>query len=265
MRLRSSIYSGWVMHSRRIPRPHRFRYSVWWMLIDLDELGQLDRSLRVFSHNRLNLLSLYDSDYGHGGGPLRTYVEERLAEAKLSSAAARIELLTMPRIGGYAFNPLSIYFCRDVSDRIAAIIYEVHNTFGERHSYVIEVQEDPGGIVRQTASKAFYVSPFMDMSLAYDFCVTPPGETVRVEIKGAREGDVIIQAVLSGKRETLSTTNLLRHFIIRPLVTIKVIGAIHWEALRIWRKGIGVRPRDPHQAHSATIGFASTSAREHHV
>jgi DUF1365 family protein len=255
MTLKSAIYSGWVMHSRRVPRPHRFRYRVWWMLIDLDELPRLDRSLRIFSRNRFNILSLHDRDCGVGSGDLRPYVEARLVEAGLAGAAVRIELLTMPRQWGYAFNPLSIYFCRDAADRVAAIVYEVHNTFGERHSYVIEATEDTSGIIRQTARKQFYVSPFMDMAQDYAFRVHPPDERIAVSITGSQGAGPVIHTALHGQRRALTSLTLLRHCLTQPLLNLKVITAIHWEALRLWCKGIGLRPHRPTTRHAATSGI----------
>lgn len=250
----SRLYRGWVMHSRRVPRPHRFRYRVWWLLADLDELDGLSRSLRLFSHNRFNLFALYDRDYGDGSGPLRPYVEQRLAEAGLSRAATRIELLTMPRLLGYAFNPLSVYFCSDKAGRLAAIIYEVHNTFGERHSYVIEAIADRSGTVRQFADKAFYVSPFMDMAQRYAFRVCPPAEQVTVAVTGHQNGQTVIDTGLHGRSLPLTDAALLRCWVSHPLLTLKVVAAIHWEALRLWRKKFSIRPREPVRNHGATGG-----------
>jgi DUF1365 family protein len=264
MTLRSAIYSGWVVHSRRVPKPHRFRYRVWWMLVDLDELPYLDRSLRLFSHNRFNVLALHDRDGGHGYGDLREYVERRLADAGITGASARIELLTMPRFCGYAFNPLSIYFCREASGRVAAIIYEVHNTFGERHSYVVETAAGQSNALRQSARKAFHVSPFMDMSQDYVFRVRPPDERIAVAIAGWQQGRAVIHTALHGERVALTSMALLRHCITHPLLNLKVIGAIHWEALRIWRKGIRIRPHRPITSHAATPGYPAEPARRNH-
>lgn len=262
MTLRSSLYSGWVVHSRQTPRAHAFRYRVWWMLIDLDELPSVDRSLRLFSHNKFNVFSLYDSDYGLGAGSLRGYVEERLREARLTHAGARIKLLTMPRLCGYAFNPLSIYFCHDHAGRVAAVIYEVHNTFGERHSYVIEAAADCSGTLHQAIQKAFYVSPFLDMALTYKFRLRSPGEQVAVTIKGLDAGsNLVIHTALHGMQMPLTSAALLRRCISHPLLTLKVIGAIHWEALRILCKGIRIRPRAPVDGHTSTIGSPRTHAQ----
>jgi hypothetical protein len=252
--LRSAIYRGWVTHSRRVPRAHRFQYRVWWLLVDLDELSELHRSLKVFSYCRFNLFAFHDSDYGHGTEGLRSYVEARLTEAGLAHAGCRIGLLTMPRMLGYAFNPLSIYFCSDSAGSIAAIIYEVHNTFAERHSYVIGTAGNNGHRIHQSTDKAFYVSPFLDMALHYDIRVRPPAETISVSITGADAGNTLMHAVLHGTRMPLTDGNLLRLAVTHPLVTLKVIGAIHWEGLRLWAKRVGVRPRTPHYNHAATKG-----------
>lgn len=260
MTLNSAIYSGWITHSRLVPRRHRFRYRVWWMLIDIDELGTLDRILQLFSHNRFNLCALHDSDYGHGSVGLRGYVEGRLSDAGLSHASARIELLTMPRLCGYAFNPLSIFFCRDAAGTVAAIIYEVHNTFGERHSYVIEAADTGSGIVRHTAAKAFYVSPFMNNTQDYAFRVHVPCESVAVAISASQDGENVIHTALHGRRLPLTSAALLSRCIAHPLLTLKVIGAIHWEAFRIWSKGVAIRPHRPVSGHAATYGYQSKSS-----
>ncbi len=252
------------MHSRRAPRSHSFRYRVWWMLVDLDELPELQRTVRVFAHNRFNLISFYDADYGQGDGPLRPYIENRLASAGLEHAAARIQLLTMPRLLGYTFNPLSIFFCYDRTDRLATVIYEVHNTFGERHSYVIGAAEDTTGIVQQNAEKAFYVSPFMDMAQDYAFRVSGPAENVAIAITASERGAPIIHTAMHGSRLPLSSATLLRLCFSHPMLTLKVIGAIHWEAFRIWSKGIGIRPRPPNGRHAATLGYPAPPAQGKH-
>lgn len=265
MTFNSSIYTGWVMHSRRSPRTHTFRYRVWWMLLDLDELSAVDGALSLFSHNRFNLFSLHDRDYGHGHGTLRTYVEERLREARLAHAGTRIELLTMPRLCGYAFNPLSIYFCHDEAGRVAAVIYEVHNTFGERHSYVIEATDDRSGTISQSIQKAFYVSPFLNMDLSYRFRVRAPSDDVAVAITGLETANApVIHTALHGKRMRLTSASLLRRWISHPLLTLKVIGAIHWEALKIFGKGIRIRTRRPVSGHEATIQHQTTHFQGDH-
>jgi DUF1365 family protein len=181
-------------------------------------------------------------------------VDERLREAGLTHAGARIELLTMPRQCGYAFNPLSVYFCYDHRGRIAAVIYEVHNTFGERHSYVIGAAAAQSGTIHQAIEKSFYVSPFLDMDLTYKFRVHPPGESVAIAIGGSGiTGEPVINTALHGTRTPLTTAGLLRECISHPLLTLKVIGGIHWEALRLFSKGVRVRPRSPMSGHGASF------------
>ncbi|MCZ7660171.1 MAG: DUF1365 family protein [Xanthobacteraceae bacterium] len=173
MTLRSSLYVGAVMHRRLRPRPHRFRYRAYWLLLDLDELDQLARRLRWFSHNRANAVSLHDADHGDGSAtPLRAQIARRLAAEGIDLEGGRVQLLCMPRTLGYCFNPLSVYFCHRGDGALAAVIYEVHNTFGARHSYVLPAAG--AGAVRQHCRKSFYVSPFLDMELRYDFRVAVP-------------------------------------------------------------------------------------------
>src|SRR5580658_140903 len=175
MNLRSTLYAGIVTHRRLRPRPHRLRYRVFWMLLDLDEIGRLPRRLRLFSHNRFNALSFFDTDHGDGSGrPLRDQVEGHLRAAGLATDGGAIRLFCMPRIFGYGFNPLSVYFCHRRDGALVALLYEVRNTFGERHSYLIPVGASDDAVIRQSCDKCFYVSPFLDMSLRYDFRVVPP-------------------------------------------------------------------------------------------
>ena len=188
MTLRSSLYVGSVMHRRLQPRMHSFRYNAFWFLLDLDELAELSRKLRWFSYNRPNVFSFYDADHGDGTAtPLRTQIERQLGEAGVDIAGGRVHLLCMPRTLGYCFNPLSIFFCYRADATLVAVVYQVHNTFGERHSYVIRV-EDHGGALHQHCRKLFYVSPFLDMDLRYDFRITGPDERIAVGISASSSG-----------------------------------------------------------------------------
>ncbi|HEX4407130.1 MAG TPA: DUF1365 family protein [Xanthobacteraceae bacterium] len=241
---RSSLYVGSVMHRRLRPRPHRLRYRVFWMLFDLDEVDTLSRRLRLFSHNRINVLSFHNADHGDGSGrPLRRQIEQHLQDAGIDIQGGAIRLLCMPRILGYGFNPLSVYFCHDRDGALRAIVYEVHNTFRQRHSYLIPVDRATGAIVDQQCRKLFYVSPFMDMDLSYQFRVAPPDQHVSIAIKASdRDGPQLV-AALSGRRRDLSDAALARTLASHPLLTLKVVGAIHWHALRLALKGFRLRPR----------------------
>jgi len=235
----SSLYVGSVMHRRLQPRAHSFRYRAFWCLFDLDELPELSGRLRCFSHNRFNLFSLHDIDHGDGSATtLRKQAECLLAGAGVDLAGGPIRLLCMPRTWGWGFNPLSIYFCYRNDGQLAALIHQVHNTFGKRHSYVIPVSGDHE-VQRHNCWKRFYVSPFLDMDLRYDFRIAGPDEGVRVGIcASAPSGMPVLNAVLTGTRRPLTDRNLLLLAAAIPAVTLKVIAAIHWEALRLWFKGL---------------------------
>ena len=254
----SSIYVGSVMHRRLTPRQHRFRYNAFWLFLDLDELGELSSTLRWFSHNRTNIFSFHDADHGDGTStPLRAQIERQLAEANINIAGGRIRLLCMPRTFGYCFNPISIVFCYRNDATLAAVVYQVHNTFGERHSYVIQV-ECQGGALHQRSHKLFYVSPFLDMDMRYDFRITGPDERIAVGICASSFEKPVLQAVLSGARRDLTDRNLMFVFLKIPGVTIKVVAAIHWEALRLWAKGIGLRHRPPPPKRPTTVVTVSS-------
>ena len=241
MTFRSALYVGSVVHRRLRPRAHRLRYRVFWMLVDLDEIDDLARGLRLFSRNRFNAVAFYDADHGdRSTTPLRQQVERHLAKAGIDPEGAKISLFCMPRIFGYGFNPLSAYFCHSKTGALVAILYEVHNTFGERHSYLIPVN-NPGHVIAQQCRKVFHVSPFMDMDMTYQFRVAAPAERIAVAISAAKANGVQLFAALAGRRRDVSDAALLRLLISHPLLTLKVVGAIHWHALRLLLKGIKLR------------------------
>lgn len=249
----SALYCGTVVHRRFRPRAHRLAYRIFYLLVDLDELPVLGQRLRLLSHNRPGLMSFHDRDHGAGdAGALRVHVERQLAAAGIAAEGGAIRLLCLPRILGYVFNPLSVYFCHRRDGALAAMLYEVNNTFGERHTYVIPVETDKAPI-RQRCSKRFHVSPFIGMDMTYDFEVAPPGDGVAIAI-GEADGDGrLLQAAFAGQRLPLSDRNLLRVFLRYPLLTLKVIGGIHWEALRLWLKGVPLTARPAPPAHPVTI------------
>jgi len=251
----SRLYAGVVTHQRFAPKTHRLRYRMFQMLFDLDETPRLGAQLRLFSHNRFNVFSFHDADHGDGRpGPLRAWVEETLARAGLPIDGGGIVLLCMPRIVGHVFNPLSLYYCRRADGSLGAMIYEVNNTFGQRHSYVIPVEASDAGVVRQTCDKAFHVSPFMDMAMTYGFEVTTPGDRIATTIHGhTRDGALIIAAAFTGEARALSHGALLRALVAYPLLTLKVVAAIHVEALKLWLKGVRLRPLPPAPARSVTV------------
>jgi uncharacterized protein len=242
----SCIYAGHVMHRRLRPRAHRLRYRVFWLLLDIDGIDGLSEKLRFFSRNRFNLIGFFDRDHGDGSAvPLRTQAEQLLRRAGCRpDAVTKIKLLCMPRVLGYAFNPLSVYFCYRDDGALEAIIYEVHNTFGERHSYVIPGRGATSEI-EQHCDKEFHVSPFLGMDMSYTFHVSLPGEHVGIAIHGRERDEPVIAASLSGRRREFSEAALLKAFFTYPLLTLKVVAAIHWHALRLVLKGFRIHAHAP--------------------
>ncbi|ARM91652.1 hypothetical protein RHEC894_PD00146 (plasmid) [Rhizobium sp. CIAT894] len=243
-----TLYCGRVMHQRLQPFGHRFNYSVFSLLVDIDGLDALAELSRLLSVNRPGILSFHECDHvEESGETLRQFADRLLSLAGLEGPAARILLLAFPRMFGYAFNPLSTYFAYDREDRLIAIIYAVRNTFGERHSYVAPVlpgEESPAGI-RQMRTKIFHVSPFMDMGLRYHFRILPPGKTVRLRIHETAGKEPMLAATLNADAAPLTDANLARYLLRFPFMTLKVLAGIHWEALKLWLKGARFRTSPP--------------------
>jgi uncharacterized protein len=249
----SALYEGWVMHQRLRPVAHRLRYRILSLFLDLDEIDALAAKSRFFSRNRFNLFSFHDRDYGAGGAEsLRSQIEGHLAQAGMPIRGGAIRVLTMPRILGLAFNPLSLFFCHRPDGALAAILYEVNNTFGQRHAYLIPAEPGEDGVLRQACAKDFYVSPFMPMDLAYAFQLTPPDEKLGLLIRVSDGQGLLLTAAHSAQRVAFADTALLRAFLTHPLQVARVLGGIHWEALRLWRKGLRLKPRPPPPARPVT-------------
>lgn len=233
----AALYFGEVVHERQRPRKHRLRYSVFSLLVDVDQLAALSAQSRLFAYNGRALFSVHDQDHGRTPGqPLADWAREALTRAGLGRAGHRIDLLCYPRLLGYVFNPLSVYFCHDDAGVLAAIIYEVHNTFGERHAYVVSVDDGAREVIRQQGPKAFFVSPFIPMECDYKFRVQPPGEYVRVVMR-VEDGDgLLLAASFNARRRPFSDRRLALAALRYPFLTLKVMAGIHWEALKLWKK-----------------------------
>lgn len=242
---RSCLYLGRIMHHRRLPFEHRFVYRVFSLYLDLDELPELDRRLRLFSVERRNLFGFSSRDHGpRDGSPLRPWVLARLSERGIDLERPRIMLLCFPRVLGYVFDPLSIYFAYD-GERLAGVVYEVKNTFGEQTTYVLPV--GPRGEARLPIShacgKSFYVSPFITMAARYEFRFREPADRLAFTIRETVADGVQLVASHTGERRPLDDRELLRCLLRDPLMTLKVIAGIHWEAARLWLKGARYFPR----------------------
>jgi uncharacterized protein len=234
-----ALYAASVMHRRHVAPLYRFVYRLFYVLVDIDRLAALDGALRFFSHNRFNLVALHDRDYGDGRRHgLRTWVERLLAIRDIRLDGGRVRLLTLPRVLGYGFNPISLYYCEHADGTLRAVIAEVRNTFGERHCYLLA--EDGRAMDwdgEHHKDKRFHVSPFFDMTGRYRFRIGCPAESVRVHIREFRDDAPVLDATLAGDREPLTDAALARHVLRMPWATLKVVLAIHWEALRIWLRG----------------------------
>lgn len=235
----SAIYVGDVVHKRLRPRDHALSYKVFALLLDLDEIAALGRRLRMFSYNRFNLLSFHDRDHGPGDGtPAADHARSILRNAGYRTDGSRIMLLCYPRVLGYVFNPLSVFYAFGDDGRLMAVVYEVNNTFGERTSYVIGVEDPAAAVHAQACAKAMFVSPFASGQGRYGFRVTSPDQTLVLAVLLRDEDGPLVKTLFKAQRASLDDRTLLRLFVRIPLLTFKVMGAIHLEAAKLWLKGI---------------------------
>lgn len=240
-----SLYFGKVMHARLKPKLHRFNYRIFSLVIDIDRYEEAAKQSRFFSVNKAGLVSFHEKDHGtRDGSSLRVHIDKLLHDGDMLSPA-RILLWCNPRILGYTFNPLSIYFCYDENDNIMALVYQVNNTFGQTHSYVARVTDEnlAQASIKNTANKCFYVSPFLDMNLRYDFSIQPPKEKLTIRILEHDDNGPILSATFYGFQKALNTKNLILGIFKTLGLTWKIITGIHFEALILWFKGMKLRPR----------------------
>ncbi|WP_428428750.1 DUF1365 domain-containing protein [Pararhizobium sp.] len=240
------LYAGQVMHQRMKPVGHRFSYDVFSLMIDLDRLEEADGMSGIFSVNRRNLLSFHEKDHsGDSGVSLRSYVDALLAKNGLPVRPARVLLVCYPRILGLVFNPLAVYYAYGEDGALSAMVYEVRNTFGERHTYVCPIGLDDvsDAGVRQQCDKLFHVSPFIPMAMRYQFRMLPPGQEIRWRILETDKVGPLLAATFSGVQVPLQTGKILRLVARIPHLTLKIVAGIHWEALKLWIKGVRYIPR----------------------
>ncbi|HEY3613319.1 MAG TPA: DUF1365 domain-containing protein [Gaiellales bacterium] len=245
---RSALYDALLEHERYTPVRNAFRYRIYQLLLDLDELDGLAESIPFLSVDRRNLVEVRSAD--HLGDPrlsigdnVRAWLDARGVDVP----AGRIELLTHARTFGYVFNPVSFYFVRNADDTLATVVAEVHNTFGERWPYLLGAPGDldADGRMRFSTEKRFHVSPFMDLSGTYRFLLAEPGERLMLRIDEERDGERLFRAVLTGERRPLTTAALAHALVRYPWVTGQVMARIHLQALRLWRKGVPFRRKPP--------------------
>ncbi len=226
--MHSSLYECQVTHERFTPAPHKFTYRVFAFALDLDEIDAVSARIPWLSRNRFNVFSFHDADHLD----VRELLRGRGIEPK------RILLITNLRILGYVFNPVSFYFCFDENDAPLAAVAEVNNTFGETKPYVLLPDTFSEGRFDSTQRKHFYISPFIPLDIDLRLRLAVPGRQLGIVIDDLREGERILEAAMTGTRVPLTATRLAWFAVKYPLMTVKVIAAIHWQALRLWLKGV---------------------------
>ena len=233
----SAIYNGTVIHKRFKPKLHFFKYKVFSLLIDLSDLNILNKNISFFSYNRFNLISFFDKDHGdRDGKSLIEWVKKNLKENKIEHENIKIKLLCYPRILGYVFNPLSVFFIYDNKEKLISILYEVKNTFGEQHTYIFKIRND--NLLKHHCEKKFHVSPFIEMNCNYFFRILKPSEKISVIIDQYQLNEKILYASQDGTRADFTSSELIKSYLKHPLMTFKIISAIHFEAFKLWIKGI---------------------------
>jgi len=235
----SALYRGTLTHARRAVRRHAFSYRTYQVLLNLDELPQLAASLWPLGYNRHGLTTFYDRDHLHPGPrPVREKLDHLLERAGLAHPGGPTLLLTNLRVLGYVFNPVSFYYCLDGNRQLRLVVAEVNNTFGERHCYLLTDLRPAGHSVVAEADKVFHVSPFFPIAGRYHFTFTPPAQHLQVRIELRREDHLDFWATFTAQRHPLTSRTLLAALAGVPLVTLRTITAIHWQALHLWRKKV---------------------------
>jgi uncharacterized protein len=263
------LYTGTLRHRRFEPVAHAFRYTIFMVLVDIDRLAEAMAVSPFTSLNRPNWASFDDRDHlGDPGRPLRERVCESAARAGHRLPDGPVLLLTHLRYGGYAFNPISLYYCYDCDGRLPLVMAEVHNTFGGRQIYWLPRGDRPGPL-RATQVKSLYVSPFMPWEVAYDFVLTAPADALvahmnvrRQDVPETQSRSRIFDATLQLRRRPWTTRELHRALLRVPLMTTKVMAAIHWQALRLYLKGVPVVPAAPGTRGAPAPTSDSPPARE---
>lgn len=272
----SCLYECHILHERFSPRSHRFLYRIFLFSLDLDELDKLHRKLRLFSFNRRNLYSFRERDflpsgerihnsssetavgYASEAESLKSRVVAYLASRDIDLTGGRVMLVTLPRVLGYLFNPVSFYFCYDRTGAPVAALAEVTNTFKEMKPFLLAPETLRDGVFRLRVPKNFYVSPYSDVDVAFDFNLRVPGERLSVQIDDYVGVERTLTSTLNGPRRPLTDARLAWFSIKYPLITLRIISLIHWHALRLWLKKV------PWFAKAAKPGAQRDLYRPHH-
>jgi len=242
----SCLYKAKVMHHRLAPKVHRFHYEVFMFYLDLDEIDKIAKRMKFMSRNRFNLFNFRDKDHlqlpkenPDTSKNIRQHITTYLQSNGVNIGNGRIMVLTNLCTAGYQFNPVSFYFCYDEQGQPTCSVVEVCNTYLEMKPYFLGVDTRQGDEFKYHTAKYFYVSPFMDMDTSFDFDLHIPGKKLQLKIDDYdQDGKRFFISTLSGVRKPLTDASLLLYFFSFPLITLKIIGLIHWQALKLWLKKI---------------------------
>lgn len=246
--MRSRLYTGWTRHQRARPVGNTFRYPVYYLGLDLAELETLDAGLRRFSHNKANVVSLWDRDHGaRDGSPLRPWIDELVARVGVDLTGGRVMLITFPRVLGARFYPVSFWYCFGADGTALAVLAEVHNTHRDHHNYLLHNSGRPfAWDSRPTAAKAFYVSPFVQREdVAYEFAFSEPGDELSVTIQALVSGSLMLTAAIALEAHELTDATLMRAVLRHGPISVVALVRIHWQALKLALKGVPFFPHTP--------------------
>jgi hypothetical protein len=242
--MKTGLYFGKVYHARHVPFLHQFTYKVVTFFIDIDERPALDKRLKLFSFNRFGIFSVNNKDHAtRDGKDIRPWIETAAKDKDIDLKGGKIFMLTFPRMWGYLFNPITVYYCTDKNGVLKAVMHQVKNTFGEMHSYMIPVTDIKNGLVTQDHEKVFHVSPFMHMDCHYHFKFTLPDETFFFAIHQQTKEGKILTATWDGDRAAFTDRNLSKALARNTFQSFTIIASIHWEALKLWIKGAKYIPK----------------------
>lgn len=258
------LYIGTVFHKRFTPKVHKLKYRVFTMFADLDEMKDLSKKNRFFSHNKFNLVSFHDADYGDPTTPTDATLKDRLFGLLNDNEICvdnikNIKVLAYPRVLGFAFNPITVFYCFGAKDEHLAVIYEVRNTFGQRHNYIFRVPEGSSFEACHQSKKSFHVSPFFDREGSYNFRLRTPDEKVAVTINYGHLDELRLIACFSGKRQSFDDHELLASSLKMPFMTLKVVAGILFEALILKLKGLEVFKHSKDHIYQSTPAHVDTN------
>ncbi len=247
----SSLFQCEVGHVRVKPLRHALRMQIFYLWLDLDDLNK--KKWRLFSYNRFNLFSVNDRRWGkRDGTSVADHIRELAGATAGAGSARRIFMLCLPAVLGRVFNPITSYYCFDDQDQLTCLVFEVSNTFGQHHLYAVRADQ-----LENSTAKILHVSPFNVVEGYYHFKAPVPDLNLHLGVQLFTQDTLTLNTWVNGKQQSLTDFNLLKAFLRMPLLPLQVLAAIHWEAFKIWRKGLKVNttPPSPTQAISVSPHF----------